>query len=114
VHGADNISPQEVEDVICRHPAVAQAGVVGVPDAVWGESVCAFVTLKAGADATATPDDLRAFLQERLADWKMPDSIYFERELPLGRTGKVNRRLLREAALELSMSRSPKRVESKA
>jgi acyl-CoA synthetase (AMP-forming)/AMP-acid ligase II len=52
------------------------------------------------------PTILRAFLQERLADWKMPDSIYFERELPLGRTGKVNRRLLREAALELSMSRT--------
>jgi long-chain acyl-CoA synthetase len=97
VHGADNISPQEVEDVICRHPAVAQAGVIGVPDAVWGESVRAFAVLKAGAAATV--DDLRAFLLERLADWKIPDSIYFERELPLGRTGKVNRRLLREVAL---------------
>ena len=100
VRGADNLSPQEVEDVICRHPAIAQAGVVGVPDAVWGESVRAFVVLKAGAAATV--DDLQAFLQERLADWKMPDSIYFKRELPLGRTGKVNRRLLREVALEMA------------
>jgi long-chain acyl-CoA synthetase len=100
VHGAANISPQEVEDVICQHPAVAQAGVVGVPDDTWGESVRAFVVLKAGA--AATTDDLRAFLLERLGDWKVPDSIYFERELPLGPTGKVNRRLLREVALEAS------------
>jgi long-chain acyl-CoA synthetase len=100
VHGAANISPQEVEDVICRHPAVAQAGVVGVPDAVWGESVCAFVVLKAGAGAAI--DDLRAFLLERLGDWKVPDLIYFKHELPLGSTGKVDRRLLREAALERS------------
>jgi acyl-CoA synthetase (AMP-forming)/AMP-acid ligase II len=100
VHGAANVSPQEVEDIICLHQAVAQAGVVGVPDAVWGESVCAFVVLKAGTAATI--DDLRAFLLERLADWKIPDSIYFKRELPLGPTGKINRRLLRELALELS------------
>jgi long-chain acyl-CoA synthetase len=100
VRGAANISPQEVEDVICRHPAVAQAGVVGVPDATWGESVRAFVVRKTGAAATA--DDLRTFLLERLGDWKVPDSIYFERELPLGPTGKVNRRLLREVALERS------------
>jgi acyl-CoA synthetase (AMP-forming)/AMP-acid ligase II len=100
VHGASNISPQEVEEVICRHPAVAQAGVVGVPDATWGESVRAFVVLKAGAAATG--DDLRAFLLKRLGNWKVPDSFYFERELPLGPTGKVNRRLLREVALELS------------
>jgi acyl-CoA synthetase (AMP-forming)/AMP-acid ligase II len=100
VRGAANISPQEVEDVICRHPAVAQAGVVGVPDDTWGESVRAFVVLKTGAAATA--DDLRTFLLERLGDWKVPDSIYFERELPLGPTGKVNRRLLREVALERS------------
>jgi long-chain acyl-CoA synthetase len=101
VHGAANVSPQEVEDVICRHPAVAQAGVVGVPDAVWGESVCAFVVLK--TDAATTVDDLRAFLLERLADWKIPDSIHLERELPLGPTGKVNRRLLRELALEAAL-----------
>jgi acyl-CoA synthetase (AMP-forming)/AMP-acid ligase II len=100
VHGAANVSPQEVEDVICRHPAVAQAGVVGVPDDTWGESVRAFVVLKTGAAATA--DDLRTFLLELLGDWKVPDSIYFERELPLGPTGKVNRRLLREVALERS------------
>ena len=96
VRGAANISPQEVEDIICQHPAVAQAGVVGVPDAVWGESVCAFVVLKAGAAAAI--DDLRAFLLERLGDWKVPDLIYFKHELPLGSTGKINRRLLREVA----------------
>jgi acyl-CoA synthetase (AMP-forming)/AMP-acid ligase II len=88
-----------VEDMICRHHEVAQAGVIGVPDAVWGESVRAFVVLKAGAPTTV--DDLRAFLQERMADWKIPDSIHFERELPLGSTGKINRRLLRERALAI-------------
>jgi hypothetical protein len=83
-----------VEDVICQHPAVAQAGVIGVPDDIWGESMRAFVVLKTGAAASA--DDLRTFLLERLSDWKVPDSIYFKHELPLGSTGKVDRRLLRE------------------
>jgi len=100
VHGAANVSPQEVEEIICRHPAVAQAGVVGVPDATWGESVRAFVVLKIGA--TLTGEELRTFLFERLADWKIPDLIYFESQLPLGPTAKVNRRLLREKALEMS------------
>lgn len=100
VHGAANISPQEVENVICRHPAVAQAGVVGVPDPIWGESVCAFVVLKTGASAAI--DELRAFLLERLGDWKVPEVIYFKHELPLGSTGKVDRRQLRTLAGEKS------------
>ena len=101
VHGGANISPQEVEEIICRHPAVAQTGVVGVPDATWGESVRAFIVPK--ANASLTGEELRAFLFERLADWKIPDLIYFESQLPLGPTGKVNRSRLREQALEKTL-----------
>jgi len=97
VHGGSNVSPQEVEEVLCGHAAVAQAGVVGVPDPMWGESVHAAVVLKPGTFATA--DQLRAFLGDRLADWKAPASIAIERDLPIGPTGKVQRRLLRERVL---------------
>jgi long-chain acyl-CoA synthetase len=98
VHGAANVSPQEVEEALCDHPAVARAGVVGLPDPVWGESVHAVVVLEKGAAATA--EQLRAFLADRLADWKAPASIAIESDLPIGPTGKVQRRMLRERVLE--------------
>jgi long-chain acyl-CoA synthetase len=94
VHGGVNVSPQEVEEVLCGHAAVALAGVVGLPDPVWGESVHAVVVLKPGAATTCA--ELRAFVAGRLAEWKVPGSIAVEDELPIGPTGKVQRRLLRE------------------
>jgi acyl-CoA synthetase (AMP-forming)/AMP-acid ligase II len=97
VRGGSNISPQEVEEALCEHAVVAQAGVIGVPDPQWGEAVCAFLVLEPGTAVTG--DELRAFLSERLNERKVPASMAFERELPLGPTGKVQRRLLRERAL---------------
>ncbi|MBV9742121.1 MAG: AMP-binding protein, partial [Acidobacteriia bacterium] len=94
IRAGSNISPQEVEEALCRHPAVLEAGVVGRPDALYGEVVVAFVVLRQGA--TAEPQQLRSFAQEYLADYKLPESILFLEALPKGPTGKVQRRALKE------------------
>jgi long-chain acyl-CoA synthetase len=89
-----NISPQEVEEALYQHPAVLEAGVIGVPHGVYGEMVVAFVALRAGT--AATEEELREHARGRLADYKVPERIYFIAELPKGITGKVQRRALKE------------------
>jgi long-chain acyl-CoA synthetase len=85
--------PREVEDALYRHPAVREAAVVGVPDAYRGETVKAFVALRAGA--TATPADLQAFVRGELAAYKCPREVEILDELPRTATGKFLRRELR-------------------
>ena len=92
VRGGSKISPLEVEDVLYQHPAVSEAGVVGRRDSVWGEVVIAFIALRPGFQATE--DELLAFARERLADYKVPESIIYRDQLPKGLTGKVLRRSL--------------------
>jgi long-chain acyl-CoA synthetase len=92
IRGGSNISPLEVEAVFYQHPAVKEVGVAGRSHPVWGEVVIAFVVLRPGCQATE--DELRAFVRERLADYKIPESIVFREELPKGSTGKVLRRAL--------------------
>lgn len=94
IHGGSNVSPQEVEAVLQEHPAVREAGVVGVPDPVWGEIVTAGVAVRPGY--TVSEADLIAFARQRLADYKTPERIVFLERLPQGPTGKVQRRLLKE------------------
>ncbi|MBW3618823.1 MAG: AMP-binding protein [Actinobacteria bacterium] len=84
--------PREVEDVLYQHPAVREAAVVGVADAYRGETVAAFVSLRAGADAT--PGELVAFCRERLAAYKAPRSVELRDELPKTASGKILRRSL--------------------
>ncbi len=98
VRGGSNISPQEVEETLYRHPAVAEAGVIGEPDAYWGEVVLAFVALRAGHAATA--EDLVAFSRQHLAEYKCPERVLFLPGLPKGITGKVQRRALKEMRAE--------------
>ena len=76
VRGGSNISPQEVEAVLCQHPAVYEVGVVGRRDEVWGEVVVAFVVLRAGQAVAEA--ELIAFARKRLADYKTPESIIFQ------------------------------------
>jgi long-chain acyl-CoA synthetase len=96
IRGGSNISPLEVEEALCQHPAIREAGVVGVPDPTWGEAVHAYVSLHAGR--LATEADLKLFLEERLASYKVPERLHFLPELPKGATGKVHRKTLREQA----------------
>jgi len=97
ISGGENISTIEVEDVLYRHPAVLEAAVVAKPDQRWGETPCAFVTLKDGAAAEAT--EIIAFCRERMAHFKAPRHIVFG-PLPKTATGKIQKFVLRERAKE--------------
>ncbi len=94
IRGGSNISPQEVEEALYSHPAVLEAGVVGIPHEVWGEVVVAVVALREGH--TATEAELREHARQTLADYKVPERISIVSALPKGITGKVHRRVLRE------------------
>jgi fatty-acyl-CoA synthase len=98
ISGGENISTIEVEGVLYRHPAVLEAAVVARPDATWGETPCAFVTLKPGKRATA--DDIIAFCRENLARFKVPKTVVFG-PLPKTSTGKVQKFTLRAQAKDL-------------
>ena len=95
ISGGENISSQEVEDVLHGHPAVMVAAVVAQPDAKWGETPCAFVELKEGA--TATAEEVIEFCRSRMARFKVPKSVVFG-PLPKTSTGKIQKFLLREKA----------------
>ena len=96
------IGPFEVESALMEHPAVAEAGVIGVPDAVFGEVVKAFVTLRPGYEPT---DDLRrelvGFGRKRLGTAVAPREIAFDPDLPKTQSGKIMRRLLKARELGL-------------
>ncbi|SAK43953.1 acyl-CoA synthetase [Caballeronia arationis] len=95
ISGGENISSIEVEDVLYRHPAVLAVAVVAKPDPRWGETPCAFVELKAGANVSA--DDLIAHCKAHLAGFKVPRAIEFC-ELPKTSTGKIQKFELRKRA----------------
>ena len=82
IRGGLNVYPREVEEVLYEHPAVAEAAVVGIPHDDLGEEIGAAVTLKPGT--TATADELRAFVKERVAPYKYPRYIWLQSELPKG------------------------------
>ncbi|HEU5229975.1 MAG TPA: long-chain fatty acid--CoA ligase, partial [Ktedonobacteraceae bacterium] len=87
--------PRDVEDVLYQHPAVREAAVVGVPDPYRGETVKAYVSLKAGGEATVTPEQLITFCKERMANYKYPRQLEILDDLPKTPTGKFLRRELR-------------------
>jgi fatty-acyl-CoA synthase len=95
ISGGENISSIEVEDALYKHPAVAAAAVVAKPDEKWGETPCAFVELKSGAQATEA--ELIAYCREHLARYKCPRHVVFA-ELPRTSTGKIQKFKLREMA----------------
>ena len=87
IRGGYNVYPREVEEVLYTHPAVANAAVIGVPDDRVGEEIKAFVQPKAGA--TASEQEIIAYVKERIAAYKYPRIVEFRDDLPLGTTGKV-------------------------
>ena len=95
ISGGENISSIEVEDVLYRHPDVLAAAVVAKPDPKWGETPCAFIELKTGAQATA--EDIVAHCKKHLAGYKVPRAVVFG-ELPKTSTGKIQKFELRRQA----------------
>ncbi|MBI3998254.1 MAG: o-succinylbenzoate--CoA ligase [Armatimonadetes bacterium] len=104
ISGGENVYPTEVENVLCEHPAVADAGVIGLPDAQWGQIVAAAVRLRPGA--RADEEDLKAFCAERLARFKVPRRIWFVDDLPRTTGGKIVRRSILESAAWASQERA--------
>lgn len=92
ISGGENVYPAEIESVLHAHPAVAEAAVIGVPHAKWGEVGQAFVVIEPGG--TLGEDELREFLEERLARYKIPQRIVFVPELPRTAIGKLDKKRL--------------------
>lgn len=99
ISGGENISTLEVESVLYQHPAVLEAAVVARPDEKWGETPCAFITLKQGAEGTSEADIIE-FCRSRLAHFKCPKTVVFT-ELPKTSTGKIQKYVLRDMVKKL-------------
>ncbi|MGA0440691.1 MAG: acyl-CoA synthetase [bacterium] len=99
ISGGENISSVEIENTLYRHSNVLEAAVVARPDEQWGETPCAFVTLKPGS--SISEGELILFCREQLAGFKVPKSIIFQ-ELPKTSTGKIRKNILREQASRIS------------
>ncbi len=91
--GGENVAPAEVEAVIGLHPSVAEVAVIGMPDALWGESIKAVVVLKEGKRATA--EEIIDLCAARLSKFRVPEHVEFRESLPRTVVGKLQRYRLR-------------------
>lgn len=98
ISGGENISSLEVEETLYRHPKVQEAAVVAKPDELWGETPCAFVTLREGV--RADEEEIIDYCRDNIAHFKVPKTIIFS-PLPKTATGKIQKFVLRERAKEL-------------
>ncbi|MDO8056505.1 MAG: AMP-binding protein, partial [Candidatus Hermodarchaeota archaeon] len=97
ISGGENIFPIEIERVLDEHESIDAAAVVGMPDKKWGEVPIAFVVLK--GDVAVTEKDLKEYMRQKLARYKVPKKVAFVKELPLTSAGKINKRELEKQAL---------------
>jgi len=93
---AYSVFPAEVEDLLYRHPAVAEVGVIGIPDPAAGETIKAFIRLKPEYEGKVTEDEIKEWAKEHMAAYKYPRIISFVSSLPKSAVGKILRRELRE------------------
>lgn len=98
IRGGENVYPRELEELLHLHDDVVDVQVVGVPDAKYGEELCAWIRLRDGAQVEA--EDVRAFCRERVAHFKVPRHVLFVEEFPMTVTGKVQKYKMREATIE--------------
>jgi long-chain acyl-CoA synthetase len=94
IRGGSNISPVEVEQVLTSHPAVRDAAVIGVPDPELGERVAGFIQLVSSNPRNINLKNIRSYLAERLADYKIPEKLKIVSEIPRNPLGKIDRKLL--------------------
>jgi len=100
IRGGENVYPREIEEFLYTHPDILDAQVIGVPDAVYGEELMAWVRLRPGAPAL-TAADLRSFCSGQLAHYKIPRYVHVVDEFPMTVTGKVRKVEMRERAVEI-------------
>src|SRR5690606_37893955 len=96
--GGENVYPREVEEVLHAHPKIAQAQVFGVPDSQLGEEVALWVQVKKGCQLDA--DELKSWLKERIAHFKVPKYVRVVDEFPMTVTGKIRKFVMRERMVE--------------
>jgi acyl-CoA synthetase (AMP-forming)/AMP-acid ligase II len=94
IRGGENISPEEIENVLYTHPAVDEVAVIGVPDPEWGQEVMAVIVLKKGVKTTA--EEISEHCRKNVASFKRPRYVEFTKELPRTSTGKILKRVLRD------------------
>jgi fatty-acyl-CoA synthase len=100
IRGGENVYPREIEEFLYSHPDIADVQVVGVPDAKYGEELCAWIRMREGAeplDAVA----VRAFCEGKLAHYKVPRYVQVVDEFPMTVTGKIRKVEMRERSVEL-------------
>ncbi|KAJ1386981.1 AMP-dependent synthetase/ligase [Sesbania bispinosa] len=95
ISGGENMSSVEVEAVLYMHPAVKEAAVVARPDEFWGETPCAFLSLKDQLEKRPSEKEMKEFCRERLPHFMVPKTVVFKEELPKTATGKIQKHLLR-------------------
>ncbi|CAI9110355.1 OLC1v1010363C1 [Oldenlandia corymbosa var. corymbosa] len=105
ISGGENLSSVEVESVLYTHPAVNEAAVVARPDEFWGETPCAFVSLKVDAKGKTEEKDVIDFCRGKLPKYMVPKTVVIKDELPKTSTGKIQKYLLREMAKNLGPSK---------
>ncbi|PON98298.1 Propionate-CoA ligase [Trema orientale] len=104
ISGGENVSSVEVESVLYGHPAVDEAAVVARPDEYWGETPCAFVTVRKGAKVRPTEKEIVAYCREKLPHYMVPKVVVFRDELPKTSTGKIQKSVLKEIAKTMGTS----------
>ncbi len=104
IRGGENVYPREIEEFLFRHPKVQSVQVFGVPDAKYGEEICAWIVPKPGQ--TCTEDEVRDFCRDQIAHYKVPRHIRFVRDMPMTITGKVQKFVMR-AQMEEELKRQP-------
>ncbi|KAI3519062.1 hypothetical protein L1887_08055 [Cichorium endivia] len=106
ISGGENLSSVEVESVLYTHPAVNEAAVVARADDHWGETPCAFVSLKAGMVGKVTEREVAEYCRGKLPGFMVPKTVVFKEELPKTSTGKIQKFVLREMAKAMGPSRN--------
>jgi fatty-acyl-CoA synthase len=98
IRGGENVYPREIEEFLFRHPAIEDVQVVGIPDSRYGEELCAWIKLRAGASANA--DEIVAFCRGQIAHYKIPRYIRFVDEFHMTVTGKIQKFVIRAKMIE--------------
>jgi len=98
IRGGDNIYPREIEEFLYTHPKISEVQVIGVPDAKYGEEVCAWIRLREGQSATV--EELREFCHGQISSYKIPRYIRFTTEFPTTVTGKIQKFRMREISID--------------